>query len=52
MTCSRIEVRPRAGALGTEIAGVDRSVQHLALNGHPGHRRLMHRVQIKGTRPV
>ena len=30
----------------------NRCCQHVALNDYPGEHRLMHRVQVKGTRPV
>lgn len=30
----------------------NRCCQHLALDDYPGQRRLMHRVQVRGTRPV
>jgi len=30
----------------------NRCAMHLAMNDYPGHHRLMHRVQVKGTRPV
>lgn len=30
----------------------NRCLQHLALDDYPGQRRLMHRVQVRGTRPV
>lgn len=30
----------------------NRCAMHLAMNDYPGYRRLMHRVQVKGTRPV
>jgi len=38
--------------LGSIAMWDNRCAQHLALNDYPGQRRLMHRVQIKGTRPV
>jgi taurine dioxygenase len=30
----------------------NRCAMHLAMNDYPGHHRLMHRVQVRGTRPV
>ncbi|CAN5438501.1 TauD/TfdA family dioxygenase [soil metagenome] len=30
----------------------NRCLQHLALDDYPGQRRLMHRVQVRGSRPV
>ena len=30
----------------------NRCAMHLAMNDYTGYRRLMHRVQVKGTRPV